>query len=300
LENRAISNPFGRVTQKPRRTAKRLNCPFFACYPKGEGLLSHPEYGLGRIHGGEHMKKLLVAGISAAALCGAPALAADIPTKAPAPAYVGKGPVAAPIFNWTGFYVGIEGGGGWGSTKHTNANNGISSSRDNISGGLFGATYGYNWQSGPWVLGLEGDISWSGIKDTFNSNNGAFCTAPIVCVTNLRWLGTDRARFGYAWDRLLVYGTVGVAYGDVKGNIVGAPGFPVGHSTRSGLIFGGGVEWAFAPNWSAKAEYLRTDLGDKITYIGIEKISLKDVDIVRVGINYKFGDVGKGPVYAKY
>jgi opacity protein-like surface antigen len=81
--------------------------------------------------------------------------------------------------------------------------------------------YGYNFQTGSWVLGIEGDFSWSGIKKNFDDSAPElfFCTipdSPIKCATDLRWLGTDRARLGYAWDRLLVYGTAGVAYGNVR------------------------------------------------------------------------------------
>jgi len=248
------------------------------------------------------MKKFLLAGIAAAAFCAAPALAADMPVKAP---------VAAPMFNWTGFYLGIEGGGGWADTRHTNANNGATSGTVGIDGGLFGGTYGYNWQAprSPWVFGLEGDFSWSGIKKTFNDTGTGFCTGAVTCVTDLRWLGTDRARLGYAWDRFLVYGTAGVAYGNVRGTIPNG-NFTTGNNTRSGFVFGGGAEWAFAPNWSAKAEYLHIDsLGNKNTYgliagapcIQCEQVSLHNIDMVRVGLNYKFGDPwGKAPVVAKY
>jgi outer membrane immunogenic protein len=247
---------------------------------------------------GKFMKRILIAGIAAIAFCGAPALAADMPVKAP--------PMVVPIFNWTGFYVGIEGGGGWADTRHTNSGNGINSGTVGIDGGLFGGTYGYNWQSGSWVFGLEGDFSWSGIKKNFDDNNGGgFCSGAAQCVTDLRWLGTDRARLGYAWDRLLVYGTAGVAYGNVQGTLTAA-GFGLADSTRAGFVFGGGTEWAFAPSWSVKAEYLHIDhLGDA-TYSNAggfpEKISLRNIDIVRVGLNYRFDDPGwgKGPVSAKY
>jgi outer membrane immunogenic protein len=246
------------------------------------------------------MKKILVAGIAAAAFCGAPALAADMPVKAPVYKAVDPG------YNWTGFYVGIEGGGGWADTRHTNADNGANSGTVGIDGGLFGGTYGYNWQSGSWVFGLEGDFSWSGIKRTFNATGPGFCAGAVQCVTDLRWLGTDRARLGYAWDRLLVYGTAGVAYGDVRGTITNTGFFAVGDNTRAGFVFGGGVEWMFAPAWSVKAEYLRTELGNNVTYgliggIPNERVSLKNLDIVRVGLNYRFGDPwGKSPLVAKY
>ena len=135
-------------------------------------------------------------------------LAADLPVKVPVR------PPTPVAFNWTGFYLGIEGGGGWADTQHTNAINGINSGTVGINGALFGGTYGYNLQLGSWVLGFEGDFSWSGIKGNFVDNNGSdFCSTSLQlqCVTNLRWLGTDRVRLGYVWDRLLVYGTAGVA-----------------------------------------------------------------------------------------
>jgi outer membrane immunogenic protein len=293
-ETRAISNRsecgFRATTRSEllKRPFCRWSLAAGILYSSGKktGLVAHRE---------SHMKKILLAGIAAAAFCGAPAIAADMPVKGP----VYKA-APAPMFNWSGFYVGIEGGGGWGDTEHHNVEAGGSSGIHRISGGLFGGTYGYNWQSGSWVFGLEGDISWSGIKRDFTGDGGAFCPAALQCQTDLRWLGTDRARVGYAWDRLLVYGTAGVAYGNVEGHIL-APAFPSGNNTRAGLIYGGGVEWAIAPYWSLKAEYLRADLGDKVTYVGNESISLKNVDIVRVGLNYKFGDPwGKGPVSAKY
>jgi outer membrane immunogenic protein len=265
---------------------------FFACFSVGKPLPLQTEYGHGRIQGAQAVKKILLSVIAAAAFCGAPALATDMPNR-PAPAY--KAPAPAPIYNWTGFYVGIEGGGGWADTRHTNATNGINSGTVGIDGDLFGGTYGYNWQSGPWVLGLEGDFSWSSIKKTFNDvAPGTFCTGPFQCVTDLRWLGTDRARIGYAWDRLLAYGTAGVAYGDVRGTVTNQAGITIGDNTRAGFVYGGGVEWAFAPAWSVKLEYLRTDLGNKLTYNAVggglpEQVSLKNLDIVRAGLNYRFG-----------
>ena len=218
--------------------------------------------------------------------------AADLPVKAPVQ------PLAPAPYSWSGFYLGIEGGGSWADTRHTNALNGIHSGDVGISGGLLGGTYGYNVQLGSWVFGLEGDFSWSGINKTFDDSvpDQFFCTvpeSPLKCVTNLRWFGTNRARIGYAWDRLLVYGTAGVAFGKIEGTLVNAP-FLVssGDNTGAGFIFGGGVEWAFAPAWSVKAEYLHTDLGNQTTYTVIttipENVSLTNINIVRVGINYHF------------
>jgi outer membrane immunogenic protein len=161
------------------------------------------------------MKSLLIAAVLAASSAGS-ALAADMAVKAPLVP-------PAPIFSWTGFYIGLEGGGAWADTRHTNALNGGTSGTIGISGGLVGGTYGYNWQQGSVVFGFEGDLSWSGIKSTFfdNGNPTLFCPAAfnVPCMTNLRWFGTDRARIGYAWDHLLIFGTAGVAYGSVQGSL---------------------------------------------------------------------------------
>ncbi len=233
----------------------------------------------------------LFAAISTAALTQIGA-AADLPIKAPVQ------PTAPAPYSWAGFYLGIEGGGGWADTRHANALNGIHSGNVGISGGLLGGTYGYNVQLGSWVFGLEGDFSWSGIHKTFDDSvpDQFFCMvpeSPLKCVTNLRWLGTDRARVGYAWDRLLVYGTAGIAYGKIEGTLVNAPFLvTAGDNTRAGFIFGAGVEWALAPAWSLKAEYLHSDLGNQTTYSVIttvpENVSLTNINIVRVGINYHF------------
>ena len=240
------------------------------------------------------MRCLAVVLITAISTTALPRLvsAADLPVKAQ------EKPLAPALYSWTGFYLGFEGGGGGADTRHTNAMNGINSGDVRINGGLLGATYGYNFQFGSWVLGVEGDFSWSSIKKHFEDTapEQFFCTvpdSPIKCVTDLRWLGTDRARIGYAWDRLLVYGTAGVAYGNVRGTLANADFLvSVGDNTRTGFIFGGGVEWAFAPAWSVKAEYLRTGLGEQITYSISNRfpqiVSLTNINIGRVGINYHF------------
>jgi len=222
------------------------------------------------------------------------ASAADMAAKAP----VMKAPaVGAPV--WTGFYVGAVGGYGWGTTRHTNNSNGISSGDDSgLKGGLFGGTYGYNWQIGNWVIGLEGDISWSGIKDTYTSSGAfvGFCNALNPCETKLNWLGTDRARLGYAWDRYLVYATGGVAYGSVYAVINNLPAFFQAEThTRVGYAAGGGVEAKLTKNWSAKLEYIYVDLGDSRGWSapGIAPFPTFNVlartSTVRFGINYLFG-----------
>lgn len=220
------------------------------------------------------------------------ASAADMPMKAPA--Y--NAPMAvAPA--WAGFYLGIAGGYGWGTTGHTNEVTGIGSGTSNsFNGGIFGVTSGYNWQWGSIVAGLESDFSWSGIKDTFNDNGTGFCTGAVTCVTNLKWLGTDRARLGYAWDRWLVYATGGLAYGRVEATCCAViAGLTTDENKwRWGYTVGGGIEMMLMPNWSAKAEYLYVNLGDKTNYRVIgsndgESVLVRS-SIVRVGLNYHFGD----------
>lgn len=243
------------------------------------------------------MNKLLFsAGILAASFCAGPLLAADMPVKAPP-----KSAVATPVYSWTGFYLGIEGGGGWGSTSHTNvlfpiANSGGNS---NLKGGLVGGTYGYNWQFGHLVTGLEGDLSWSGIRDTFTSANGlaTFCPAAFPCFTSVQWLGTDRARIGYAKDGYLIYATGGIAYGDVRATILNAGPFGIDTEThlRAGYTIGGGIEAKIDRNWSVKLEYLYVDFGNRVGYTAFppppplqpESVYLNS-NIVRAGVNYKF------------
>lgn len=245
---------------------------------------------------GDGMKRLFVVVIALAVAWGAPALAADMAVKAPPTA-----PAAAPLYNWTGLYLGIEGGGGFGSTSHTNALFPAAASGGNadLRGGLLGGTYGYNWQFGHLVAGLEGDFSWSGIRDTFTSSSGlpTFCPAAFPCFTSLQWLGTDRLRLGYAQDGILIYATGGVAYGDVRATILNAGIFGIDSEThlRAGYTVGGGIEAKINRHWSAKLEYLYVDFGNRAGYTAFppppplqpENVFLNS-NIVRAGLNYEF------------
>lgn len=170
------------------------------------------------------------------------AMAADLPVKAPPPA-----PVMAPVWNWSGFYIGINGGGGWGESQWDGIN------KFDLSGGLIGGTIGYNWQVGQIVVGAEGDIDWSGVKGTTT----ALCAAG--CETRNKWLATVRGRLGYAFDRFLPYITAGLAAGDI--NAI-RTGFPGGSASNAGWTVGAGLEVGVVNNVSIKAEYLYVDLGD--------------------------------------
>jgi outer membrane immunogenic protein len=222
------------------------------------------------------MKSVLLAGVAALALSVGvgSANAADIQQRAvlpaKAPAYV------TPVFSWTGPYIGINGGYGWGTADFNGAFPGSLSP----SGGLFGATLGYNWQTGPAVWGLEGDIDWSGLRDT-----GA-CAGATGCRANNYWLGTVRGRLGYNAGRWMPYVTGGLAVGDVHSHI---NGFSDTETTKAGWTLGAGVEAAIAGPWTAKIEYLYVDLGrgDPISGTGGAAADFK-TNIIRGGINYRF------------
>ena len=225
------------------------------------------------------MKRIVLASASVLALVGVigSAQAADLPRQmvTKAPAYV------APVFNWTGLYLGINGGGAWGSS------NWDSIGSFDVSGGMIGGTVGYNWQFGTWVLGFEGDIDWANVKGS--SNTAACLGGATGCSSENTWLGTARGRLGYAFDRFLPYITGGAAFGEVKAT---HPGFPGASSTQVGWAAGVGIEYAFAPNWSAKVEYLHYDLGSfqcglNCNLAGSDNVSFS-ADAIRGGINLRF------------
>lgn len=226
------------------------------------------------------MKKLLLASLSmgALALAVTSANAADIVRRAPPPAPV----MVAPPYNWTGFYVGINGGGGFG---RADVNNAFGTGGLDVSGGLVGGTLGYNYQApNNFVFGIEGDGGWSGIK---GSTNGFACPGATCDVRN-DWLATLRGRVGYAYGRFLPYITGGAAFGDIKLTPTGFPGSTV---DKVGWTLGGGVEMAISGPWSAKLEYLYVDLGDAscgAASCGVATSTSFHTNIVRAGINYRF------------
>jgi outer membrane immunogenic protein len=212
------------------------------------------------------------AGLLVAAMA-TPSMAADLP---PRPVY--KGPAyVAPIFTWSGFYIGINGGYGWGTA------NWDPGPEMGINGGLVGGTLGYNIQTGNFVWGIEGDLDWTGIK------GDSHCMGGGTCETSIPWLGTVRGRIGYAFDRFLPFITGGAAIGSVK---MDPPGNGDDSETRFGWTVGAGVEWAFLAGWSAKIEYLYVDLGTASCDIGACGAGGRDVDVttslVRAGLNYRF------------
>lgn len=191
------------------------------------------------------MKKFAVIGAAIAALIlVAPAKAADQPI-----AYK-----AVPAFSWNGFYVGAHVGYGWSDASGLE-----------LDGVVGGAQIGFNVHLSPsWVIGLETDIS---------------ATSIGAGAVDQPWIWSGRARLGYAFDRTLIYGTVGVAAsrldaGGVSSGFVGA-------------VYGAGVEWAWARNWSMRVEYLRYDFGDEI-FAFLGPVTTLDTSVVRFGVNYRF------------
>jgi outer membrane immunogenic protein len=181
------------------------------------------------------MNGLIVGCISAVAFCGAPALAADMAVKAPPMA------APAPVFSWTGFYVGGNAGYGWKDPTVSYSPNDAIAFDGTCGGGIFGGTCippasfniggalggiqaGYNWQlNQQWIAGVEGDFDRSGIKGTGTSGFilGSFTPAPssFVASEEIKWFGTIRARLGWLpTNSLLVYGTGGLAYGHIDQN----------------------------------------------------------------------------------
>jgi outer membrane immunogenic protein len=223
------------------------------------------------------LKKIIAGCFAVAALVTAQgALAADLSV---APLYKAPPPAMAPAYNWSGFYLGINGGGGWGHSYWDANATGV-----RTSGGLVGGTAGYNWQFGSAVVGVEGDIDWANLKGT---NTSTLC--PAGCSTSDSWLSTVRGRVGYAFGGVLPYVTGGLAVGDIR---AATPGFAGATDTNAGWTVGGGLEFALPGNWSAKAEYLHVDLGRfncgaNCAVAATDNVSMHD-DIIRAGVNYRF------------
>ncbi|HEY6025062.1 MAG TPA: outer membrane protein [Pseudolabrys sp.] len=241
---------------------------------------------------------------SALAAFALPAAAADLPARMPT-----KAPIVAPLYNWTGFYVGVNLGGSWGHQDNALVDGAtgavILENSDHIDGVIGGGQIGYNWQVNQWVFGLEADFQGSGQK-----GDGTFFvpgTAPLAVLfvapggvavsyeDKLNWFGTVRGRLGWAFDRWMPYITGGWAFGhgEISGTTTAGAVTSAfsGSENYSGWTLGGGVEWAFYNNWSAKLEYLHIDFGDGPTIpgTGANFVSGRLTDnIVRAGLNYRF------------
>lgn len=232
------------------------------------------------------MRRLLLASVgcmalAVTALAVTAAPAADMsPSRSMPPA---RAPVYMPFFSWSGFYVGINGGYGWGQSNWTDTVTLATTGNFDISGGLVGGTVGYNLEAGRLVFGLESDFDWGNIK----GSTATGCAT--ICETSSDWLGTLRGRVGYGLERFLPYVTAGLAYGHVKGAMAGVGGFGDG---KVGWTAGGGLEYAFVANFSAKIEYLYVDLGNAGCGPACSGGNPFDVSfeshLIRGGLNYRF------------
>ena len=206
--------------------------------------------------------KRLVVGAAALAAVGwtASAEAADLNYGQRAP-YTVNQPLNA--YSWAGPYLGANVGYEWGSVNNNPAK---------PSGFVGGVQAGYNFQTGPWVFGVEGDIQAAGADDTF---------APWKFSNP--WFGTLRGRAGYAFSNVLFYGTAGLAFGELRAQTFG---WTESH-TSAGWTIGAGAEVGFAPNWSAKLEYLYIDLStSQFAITGVS--NGYSASVVRAGVNYRF------------
>jgi outer membrane immunogenic protein len=262
-------------------------------------LCSSRDDGRVRAKGGV-MRKLLLGSMAIAAMVGGgPALAADLPVKAP--------PMVVPVaYSWTGFYVGGNGGYSWGragtdltETSVTTTTATIStlggtpiasatvvgapvvnaaSDRARVDGWLGGLQAGYNYQVDRWVWGIEGDLQITSERGGTTlcfpltvACGAAGTTALGIANYSLPWFGTLRGRVGMAWDRVLFYATGGLAYGRVRADYTDAIAAgvitPASFATtsagvnRAGWVVGAGIEGAVAANWTVKLEYLHLDFG---------------------------------------
>lgn len=265
---------------------------------------------------------------AAVVLLSLPAVAADLPTSKPAvgavaaPAAAPVVPTIKPISSWSGFYVGANAGAAFGENalKPTSANPnffgaldiagfGRQSDTQSFTGGVNG---GYNYQFGPMVVGLETDFNYANL-DQHRRGFASETFGPFTAYENLDarqrigWFGTVRPRVGYSpIDSLLIYGTGGLAYGQVKGStslvagIDGVPGTEFGvngskNDWRVGWTLGGGAEYQLTENVTVKGEYLYVNLGKERYFATSSQAPLsyllKDeasFHTVRTGLNYKF------------
>ena len=249
------------------------------------------------------MKKVLLSALGLVAMA-APAVAADLPartyTKAPPP-------MAAPMYDWSGFYIGANGGWGeahdcWDVVRVGGAlfNDGCL----NKSGGVIGGQLGYRWQMGQFVAGLEAQGDWADIS----SSHISLFDPTITTHSKLDGLGLFTGQLGYAWGPSLLYLKGGAAVTSnrfsINSTLTGAE-FGAIDSTRWGGTVGVGFEYLFAPNWSVGLEYDHLFMGHANNTFSVggafantlNQIN-QDVDMITVRFNYKFG--GLGPVVARY
>jgi outer membrane immunogenic protein len=254
------------------------------------------------------MKKIAVAVAAVSILFTGAASAADLAarpyTKAPPP------PVAA-VYDWTGFYIGVN--GGWGSSRKcwdivtpAGAFFGAEGCHD-ATGGVVGGQVGYRWQMSNWVFGLEAQGDWSDLRGQRVSQQFILVPNDAYSRTRINAFGLFTGQIGYAWNNALLYVKGGAAVTDDRYDhvvVLTNTVFDTARETRWGGVVGVGVEYGFSPNWSAAVEYDHLFMQDRTLNFTQPNTGLlstidrvrQDVDLVTVRVNYRFG----GPVVARY
>jgi outer membrane immunogenic protein len=232
----------------------------------------------------------LLAGTAALAIAASAAQAADLPSRFAPPPVI----AAVPVFTWTGFYVGVNAGYGWNTEDNSNFVDpvtGFVSEGGNDGGFVGGGQIGYNYQIGAFVLGVETDLQYADL----GGGRATFGDAFVGDSSDGSWFGTVRARAGVAFDRALIYATGGFAYGDIGAgtSVVVLPdgSFFAGSSsdTNTGWTLGGGLEYAFTNNLTAKIEGLYVNLDtEQDTFGTFADRDNAEFGVVRAGLNYKF------------
>ena len=251
------------------------------------------------------MKKFLLGAVGFVALVSAaPASAADLAARP----YTKAPPMIAAIYDWSGFYVGAN--GGWGSSRNcwNDATDGAgvfvgSEGCHDATGGVAGGQVGYRWQSASWVFGVEAQGDWADLR----GSNASLAFPGQTNRSKIDAFGLFTGKVGYAWNNALLYVKGGAAVTDSRyttlNTATGAIISSTGDQTRWGGTIGAGVEYGFAPNWSAGVEYDHIFTQDKnVTFTapggafaGTDRIR-QDVDLVTARVNYRWG----GPVVPKY
>ena len=247
------------------------------------------------------MKKFLVAAIVSVGLA-APAAAADLAARP----YTKAAPAIAAVYNWSGFYVGAN--GGWGSSHKCwdflPAAGGVAPEGcHDATGGVAGGQIGYRWQAGTWVFGLEAQGNWADLK----GNNVSIFAPAFVNQSRINAFGLFTGQVGYAANNVLFYVKGGAAVTSDRFDVYSTATNVLAASTTSDTRWGGavgvGLEYGFAPNWSAAIEYDHLFMQDRSynfttpagAFFGADRIR-QNVDLATVRVNYHFG----GPVIAKY
>jgi outer membrane immunogenic protein len=252
------------------------------------------------------MKRFLLGTVGLVALSlSAPASAADLAARP----YTKAAPMIAPIFDWSGFYLGVN--GGWGTARNcwdlVDLAGGLIGAEGchDSNGATAGGQIGYRWQTGTFVVGIEGQGNWADFK---GSNDSLLAPGIFTNQTKIEAFGTITGQVGWAWNNVLFYAKAG---GAVTSNRYRTFFTPTGalvaegnEDTRWGGVAGAGFEYGFTPNWSAGIEYNHLFMQDRTVTLNTvpfggtfsnERIR-QDVDLVTVRVNYRWG----GPVIAKY